>query len=68
MVTTAVTTVVTAVAVASSVATSAARSTVTVLSGASSAVRSGATLPLYDVYRDDAQQYDACDVRGKLCF
>jgi DNA polymerase V len=32
------------------------------------AVRSGATLPLYDVYRDEAQQYDICDVRGKICF
>src|SRR5262249_61526084 len=32
------------------------------------AVRSGATLPLHDVYRDDAQQYDVCDVRGKVCF
>jgi nucleotidyltransferase/DNA polymerase involved in DNA repair len=32
------------------------------------AVRSGATLPLYDVYRDEAQGYDICDVRGKVCF
>ena len=32
------------------------------------AVRSGATLPLYDVYRDGAQGYDICDVRGKICF
>jgi nucleotidyltransferase/DNA polymerase involved in DNA repair len=32
------------------------------------ALRSGATLPLYDVYRDEAQSYDICDVRGKLCF
>ncbi len=32
------------------------------------AVRSGATLPLADVYRDEAQQYDICDVRGKTCF
>jgi hypothetical protein len=31
-------------------------------------LRSGATLPLYDVYRDEAQSYDICDVRGKLCF
>jgi nucleotidyltransferase/DNA polymerase involved in DNA repair len=31
-------------------------------------LRSGATLPLYDVYRDEAQQYDICDVRGKICF
>jgi nucleotidyltransferase/DNA polymerase involved in DNA repair len=32
------------------------------------ALRSGATLPLYDVYRDGAQGYDICDVRGKICF
>jgi DNA polymerase V len=32
------------------------------------AVRSGATLPLYEVYRDSAQSYDICDVRGKVCF
>lgn len=32
------------------------------------AMRSGATLPLADVYRDEAQGYDICDVRGKLCF
>jgi hypothetical protein len=32
------------------------------------ALRSGATLPLYDVYRDEAQSYDICDVRGKRCF
>jgi hypothetical protein len=31
-------------------------------------LRSGATLPLYDVYRDSAQGYDICDVRGKICF
>jgi nucleotidyltransferase/DNA polymerase involved in DNA repair len=31
-------------------------------------LRSGATLPLYDVYRDEAQGYDICDVRGKICF
>jgi DNA polymerase V len=31
-------------------------------------LRSGATLPLHDVYRDEAQQYDICDVRGKICF
>jgi nucleotidyltransferase/DNA polymerase involved in DNA repair len=31
-------------------------------------LRSGATLALYDVYRDEAQQYDICDVRGKICF
>ena len=32
------------------------------------ALRSGATLPLSDVYRDAAQSYDICDVRGKICF
>jgi hypothetical protein len=32
------------------------------------ALRSGATLPLADVYQDEAQQYDICDVRGKICF
>ncbi len=32
------------------------------------ALRSGATLPLEDVYRDEAQSYDICDVRGKICF
>ena len=31
-------------------------------------LRSGATLPLSDVYRDEAQAYDICDVRGKICF
>jgi DNA polymerase V len=32
------------------------------------ALRSGATLPLADIYRDEAQSYDICDVRGKICF
>src|SRR5262245_4253294 len=32
------------------------------------ALRSGATLPLYGVYRDSAQSYDICDVAGKMCF
>jgi DNA polymerase V len=32
------------------------------------AVRSGATLYVNDVYRDEAQSYDICDVRGKMCF
>jgi DNA polymerase V len=31
-------------------------------------LRGGATLPLYEVYRDEAQSYDICDVRGKICF
>jgi hypothetical protein len=32
------------------------------------ALRSGATLPLYDMYWDEAQSYDICDVHGKICF
>ncbi|HEY7422798.1 MAG TPA: nucleotidyltransferase, partial [Gemmataceae bacterium] len=32
------------------------------------ALRSGATLPLKEVYRDAAQGYDICDIRGKMCF
>jgi DNA polymerase V len=32
------------------------------------ALRSGTTLPLADIYRDEAQSYDICDVRGKICF
>jgi DNA polymerase V len=32
------------------------------------ALRSGATLPLANVYRDEAQSYDICDIRGKTCF
>jgi nucleotidyltransferase/DNA polymerase involved in DNA repair len=31
-------------------------------------LRSGATLPLYDVYQDAANGYDICDIRGKMCF
>jgi DNA polymerase V len=31
-------------------------------------LRSAATLPLADVYHDDASNYDICDVRGKICF
>jgi DNA polymerase V len=31
-------------------------------------LRSGATLPLADVYRDEAQSYDVCDIHGKTCF
>ena len=27
-----------------------------------------ATLPLADIYQDEAQQYDICDIRGKMCF
>jgi hypothetical protein len=27
-----------------------------------------ATLPLPAIYRDPANQYDICDVRGKMCF
>ena len=32
------------------------------------ALRSAATLPLAAVYRDTANEYDICDIRGKLCF
>jgi DNA polymerase V len=32
------------------------------------ALRSGATLPLASIYRDGANSYDICDVRGKVCF
>jgi nucleotidyltransferase/DNA polymerase involved in DNA repair len=32
------------------------------------ALRSGATLPLSYIYRDPANEYDVCDVRGKMCF
>jgi nucleotidyltransferase/DNA polymerase involved in DNA repair len=32
------------------------------------ALRSGATLPLGHIYRDPANGYDVCDIRGKMCF
>ena len=32
------------------------------------AVRSAATLPLQDIYEDQANDYDICDIQGKLCF
>jgi hypothetical protein len=32
------------------------------------ALRSAATLPLSAVYRDTSNEYDICDVRGKICF
>ncbi|GAC1474273.1 MAG: DNA polymerase IV [Isosphaeraceae bacterium] len=32
------------------------------------ALRSAATLPLASIYRDVANSYDICDVRGKICF
>ena len=32
------------------------------------AVRSAATLPLTEVYRDRSNEWDICDVRGKTCF
>ncbi len=32
------------------------------------AIRSGATLPLVDVYGDAANEYDICDIYGKSCF
>jgi len=31
-------------------------------------LRSAATLPLAPIYRDTANAYDICDVRGKVCF
>jgi nucleotidyltransferase/DNA polymerase involved in DNA repair len=31
-------------------------------------IRSAATLPLGPIYRDQANGYDICDVRGKTCF
>ncbi len=31
-------------------------------------LRSAATLPLASIYRDSANEYDICDIRGKLCF
>jgi hypothetical protein len=32
------------------------------------ASRSGATLPLVEVYRDRANGFDISDVHGKMCF
>lgn len=32
------------------------------------AVRSGATLPLHDIYADPTNGHDICDIYGKLCF
>jgi nucleotidyltransferase/DNA polymerase involved in DNA repair len=32
------------------------------------ALRSAATLPLVNIYRDTANEFDICDVRGKICF
>ena len=32
------------------------------------ALRSGATLPLDDIYRDATNSYDICDIYGKTCF
>jgi hypothetical protein len=32
------------------------------------ALRSAATLPLAPIYRDTSNQYDICDIRGKICF
>jgi DNA polymerase V len=32
------------------------------------ALRSAATLPLTELYRDPANAYEICDIRGKLCF
>lgn len=32
------------------------------------ALRSAATLPLVEIYADDAHGYDICDIHGKTCF
>jgi hypothetical protein len=32
------------------------------------ALRSAATLPLAAIYKDRSNEYDICDVRGKICF
>ncbi|MEW4568206.1 nucleotidyltransferase [Tautonia sp. JC769] len=32
------------------------------------ALRSAATLPLVEIYRDSANGFDICDIRGKFCF
>jgi hypothetical protein len=32
------------------------------------ALRSAATLALSAIYRDTSNEYDICDVRGKICF
>ena len=32
------------------------------------AVRSGETLPLHEIYFDETNNFDICDVHGKLCF
>jgi DNA polymerase V len=32
------------------------------------ALRSAATLPLAPIYRDPSNEYDICDIRGKICF
>ena len=32
------------------------------------ALRSGATLPLTEIYRDIVNDFDICDIRGKACF
>jgi hypothetical protein len=31
-------------------------------------LRSAVTLPLFEIYKDKANEYDICDVRGKVCF
>ena len=32
------------------------------------ALRSGATLFVNELYKDEASSYEVCDVRGKMCF
>ena len=31
-------------------------------------LRSGATLPLFELYHDEASDYEICDIEGKTCF
>jgi hypothetical protein len=32
------------------------------------ALRNAATLPLMGVHRDPSNEWDICDIRGKICF
>jgi len=32
------------------------------------ALRSAATLPLNEIYQDEAHGYEVCDIHGKTCF
>lgn len=31
-------------------------------------LRSGATLPLEEIHKDETNEFDICDIRGKMCF